>query len=345
MNLFKKGLLGLAAAAALTAMTTPPAVAQKIAISWSAFQEERWAKDRAAFLSVFEPLGIEIVESDAQNSPERQNADIENLITQQPDFLIVVATDTAQVIPAVQAALDEGIPVLGYDRLIALEGVLYTTFDNVEVGRIQARAVLEQQPTGNYVFIKGNPGDPNAFFVHGGQLEVLQSAIDSGDIKVVGDQFTDNWVPEIAQRNMENILTQANNEVDAVVVSNDGMAGGVVAALTSAGLDGIPVSGQDGDFGALNRVAAGTQTVSVWKDVRVLGTETAEWAAAIVGGTDAASFAGVSDFDVDGGPTVDSILIAPTPITSANLNVVVDAGWIDQATLCQGISGGPAPCN
>ena len=89
MTLLKRSLLGLAAAAALTAMATPPAVAQKVAISWSAFQEERWAKDRTAFLSVFEPAGIEIVESDAQNSPERQNADIENLITQNPDFLIV----------------------------------------------------------------------------------------------------------------------------------------------------------------------------------------------------------------------------------------------------------------
>ena len=173
MSFVKKSLIGIAAVAVLTAITTPPVFAQKIAISWSAFQEERWAKDRTAFLTVFDPAGFEVIESDAQNSPERQNADIENLITQQPDFLIVIATDTVQVISAVQAALDEGIPVLGYDRLIAVEGVQYTTFDNVEVGRIQAREVLKQQPSGNYVFIKGNPGDPNAFFVHGGQLYIV----------------------------------------------------------------------------------------------------------------------------------------------------------------------------
>ena len=98
MSLVKKGIVGIAAVAALTTMSAAPALAQTIAISWSAFQEERWAKDREAFLSVFEPAGFEIVESDAQNSPERQNADIENLITQQPDFLIVISTDTVQVV-------------------------------------------------------------------------------------------------------------------------------------------------------------------------------------------------------------------------------------------------------
>ena len=91
MSFVKKSLIGIAAAAVLTAITTPPVFAQTIAISWSAFQEERWAKDRAAFLAVFESAGFEIVESDAQNSPERQNADIENLITQNPDLHQVFA--------------------------------------------------------------------------------------------------------------------------------------------------------------------------------------------------------------------------------------------------------------
>src|SRR3546814_945225 len=95
--------------------------------------------------------------------------------------------------------------------------LFYLTFDNKEVGRIQAREVLKVQPEGNYVFIKGSSADPNADFLHEGQLEVLQEAIDAGKIKVVGEQYTDGWLPEVAQENMEQILTANNNKIDAVV--------------------------------------------------------------------------------------------------------------------------------
>ncbi len=150
---------------------------------------------------------------------------------------------------------------------------------------MQARAVFEAQPTGNYVMIKGSAQDPNADFLRGGQQEILQAAIDAGDITIVGEAYTDGWLPANAQRNMEQILTANDNNVDAVVASNDGTAGGVVAALTAQGMEGIPVSGQDGDHAALNRIAQGTQTVSVWKDARDLGRNAGEIAVALASGT------------------------------------------------------------
>lgn len=235
------------------------------------FQEERWKTDEAAMKEALKKGGAKYISADAGGSAEKQLADVESLIARGANALIVLAWDSDAVLPAISRAQAEGIPVLGYDRLIEAPGVFYLTFDNVEVGRMQARAVHKVQPKGNYVFIKGAPTDPNADFLHGGQLEVLQAAIDSGDIKVVGEQYTDAWLPENAQRNMEQILTANNNAVDAVVASNDGTAGGVVAALTAQGMEGIPVSGQDGDHAALNRVARGWQTVSVWKDARELG--------------------------------------------------------------------------
>jgi D-xylose transport system substrate-binding protein len=204
---------------------------------------------------------------------------------------------------------------------------------------MQARAVFAAQPTGNYVMIKGSPTDPNSDFLRGGQQEVLQAAIDSGAITIVGEAYTDGWQPANAQRNMEQILTQTNNEVDAVVSSNDGMAGGVVAALASQGMDGIPVSGQDGDHAALNRVALGTQTVSVWKDSRALGRNAAEIAVALAGGTALADIEGSATFTSPGGVDVNSMLLAPLPITQDNLDVVVDAGWIEKDVLCQGVTG------
>jgi len=290
---------------------------------------------------VLEAEGIEYISTDAGSSAEKQLDDVEQLISQGADALIILAQDGTAILPAVQSATDQGIPVIAYDRLIEDPGAFYITFDNVEVGRMQARAILELMPEGNYVFIKGNQADANADFLRGGQQEILQAAIDSGAIVNVGEQYTDNWDPAIAQTNMEQILTQNDNNVDAVVASNDGTAGGVVAALAAQGLDGVvPVSGQDGDAAALNRVALGTQSVSVWKDARELGKAAGEAAAELAKGTALGSVTGTVVFDSPGGNAMTSILLAPIPITNTNLSVVLDAGWIDEATLCQGVASG-----
>ncbi len=332
----------LAAAAAMTLPVTAVYAdghAMTVGVSWSNFQEERWKTDEAAIQAALEAAGANYLSADAQSSSTKQLADIESLITQGVDSLIILAQDGAAIGPALDAAEAAGIPVIGYDRLIEDPRAFYLTFDNVEVGRMQARAVFEEAPTGNYVMIKGSPTDPNSDFLRGGQQEVIQAAIDAGDITIVGESYTDAWAPANAQRNMEQILTQNDNNVDAVISSNDGMASGVVAALTAQGMDGIPVSGQDGDHGALNRVAKGTQTVSVWKDSRELGRNAGEIAVALAGGTAMDAIEGAGEFTSPGGVTVNAMLLAPQPITQDNLNLVLDAGWIPKDVLCQGVSG------
>jgi D-xylose transport system substrate-binding protein len=317
-----------------------------VGVSWSNFQEERWKTDEAAIKAALDAAGATYVSADAQSSSAKQLSDVESLIAQGVDALIILAQDTAAIGPAVDAAANEGIPVVAYDRLIEDARAFYLTFDNVEVGRMQARAVLEAAPEGNYVMIKGSPTDPNADFLRGGQQEVLQPAIDSGAITIVDEAYTDGWLPANAQRNMEQILTANDNKVDAVVASNDGTAGGAVAALTAQGMEGIPVSGQDGDHAALNRVALGTQTVSVWKDARDLGKAAAEIAVALAG-ADGASVAvvGGMKWTSPTGTEMNAMFLEPVPITKANLSTVVDAGWITQEALCQGVTAGPAPCN
>ncbi|MDF1619914.1 D-xylose ABC transporter substrate-binding protein [Pseudothioclava nitratireducens] len=333
------------AAVALTAGLATSAYAEMtVGVSWSNFQEERWKTDEAAIKSALEAAGATYVSADAQSSSAKQLSDIESLMAQGVNALIVLAQDAAAIGPAVQAAADEGIPVIAYDRLIEDPRAFYLTFDNVEVGRMQARAVLEAAPKGNYVMIKGSPTDPNADFLRGGQQEVLQAAIDAGDITIVGEAYTDQWLPANAQRNMEQILTANDNNVDAVVASNDGTAGGAVAALAAQGMV-VPVSGQDGDHAALNRVALGTQTVSVWKDARELGKAAGEIAVALAGGTAMADVDGAIEWTSPAGTTMTAKFLAPMPITKDNLTAVVDAGWITQDALCQGVSNGPAPCN
>ncbi|MDT0682489.1 D-xylose ABC transporter substrate-binding protein [Roseicyclus sp. F158] len=343
----KSTILSVAALAAVAGLTLPAAAQDDltVGVSWSNFQEERWKTDEAAIQAALEEAGASYISTDAQSSSSKQLSDIESLIAQGADALIILAQDSQAIGPAVQAAADEGIPVVGYDRLIDDDRAFYLTFDNVEVGRMQARAVFEAQPTGNYVMIKGSPTDPNADFLRGGQQEVLQDAIDSGDITIVGEAYTDQWLPANAQRNMEQILTAEDNNVDAVVASNDGTAGGAVAALTAQGMQGIPVSGQDADHAALNRIASGTQTVSVWKDSRDLGREAGEIALAMAGGTEMSDVEGAEEWTSPDGTTLWAKFLAPVPVTQDNLGVVVDAGWISQEALCQGVEDGPAPCD
>ncbi|MFY0623308.1 MAG: D-xylose ABC transporter substrate-binding protein [Pelagimonas sp.] len=340
---YLKGVSALAIAMSLASGAM--AADLTIGVSWSNFQEERWKTDEAAIKGALDAGGATYVSADAQSSSAKQLADVESLIAQGVDALIILAQDAQAIGPAVQAAADEGIPVVAYDRLIEDPRAFYLTFDNVEVGRMQARAVLETQPSGNYVMIKGSPTDPNADFLRGGQQEILQAAIDSGAVKIVGEAYTDGWLPANAQRNMEQILTAQDNKVDAIVASNDGTAGGVVAALTAQGLDGLPVSGQDGDHAALNRVAKGTQTVSVWKDARDLGRAAGEIAVALAGGAEMSAVDGAGSWTSPGGTAMTSMFLAPVPVTKDNLTLVVDAGWITQEALCQGVSNGPAPCN
>lgn len=316
-----------------------------IGVSWSNFQEERWKTDEAAIKAALEAAGDKYISADAQSNPSKQLTDVESLISQGANALIILAQDSSAIAPAVEKAVAEGIPVVGYDRLIENKDAFYLTFDNKEVGRLQAREVFKVQPEGNYVFIKGSGADPNADFLFSGQMEVLKEAIDAGKIKNVGEAYTDGWLPANAQKNMEQFLTANDNKVDAVVASNDGTAGGVVAALSAQGLAGtVPVSGQDGDHAALNRIALGTQTVSVWKDSRELGKAAAEIASQLAEGTAMDAIPNVVKFS--GGPAgveMNSVFLAPVAITKENLNVVIDAGWVTKEVVCQGVGAGTVP--
>jgi D-xylose transport system substrate-binding protein len=328
---------------ALLTVAGGPALAKSltVGVSWSNFQEERWKTDEAAIKNQLKKLGAEYISADAQADSTKQIADVENLIARGCDALIILAYDADAIAPVIARAKAEGLPVVGYDRLIEDPYAFYLTFDNKEVGRMQAREVFKVKPEGNYVFIKGSSTDPNADFLHEGQLEVLKKAMDAGKIKNVGEQYTEGWKPEMAQKNMEQILTANNNKVDAVVASNDGTAGGVVAALTAQGMEGItPVSGQDGDFAALNRVAraprpfrygkmpvnwARPQPTSPWRWPRAKVENAIKWS---------------------GGPKgieINAILLKPVPITRDNLDTVIKAGWVTKQVVCQGVDKAKAP--
>ncbi len=335
-----KSILKLMAGAAIIASMHSAAIAKDlvIGVSWSNFQEERWKTDEAAIKAALEASGDKYISADAQSSAAKQLTDIESLIAQGANALIVLAQDSDAIAPAIEKAAAEGIPVVGYDRLIENPAAFYITFDNKEVGRMQAREVFKAKPEGNFVFIKGSSSDPNADFLFSGQMEVLKEAVDAGKVKNVGEAYTDGWKPETAQKNMEQFLTANDNKVDAVVASNDGTAGGAIAALTAQGLAGsVPVSGQDGDHAALKPRGARHPDC-----FRLEGRPRTRQE----GGGDRRDARRRQDHGRDRrradlqrrteGRRHEVRLPGAMAITKDNLNVVIDAGWISKDAACQG---------
>jgi len=349
-------------------VVTPAAKACTVGVSWNNFQQPRWAAhDKPGIQKTVEAAGGKYIDADANLSNEQQLTDVDTLISKGANVLILLAQDNKAILPALKKASDAGIPVIAYDRLIEDPSVLYITFDNVLVGKAQADAIIKKVPKGNYVLIKGDPGDPNAstFLPQGWDQAGLKDKIASGDIKIIGPAggtFTDAWKTENAQANMETIIDKANSsgqKIDAILDENDSTALGVVAALTAKNYGFPPLSGQDGDPANLNNVALGKQYVDVFKNANELGKAAGAAALALCAGTKMASLSlpsGLIDptvapaaglaakaFVTPGGTTVSSFILQPTPLTADTLQVAIDAGQITKADLCKGVVAASAP--
>ena len=356
-----------------TASSTAPSTAPSttnctVGVSWNNFQQPRWAAhDKPGIQKTVEAGGGKYIDADANLSNEQQLTDVDTLISKGANVLILLAQDNKAILPAVAKAKAANIPVIAYDRLIEDPSILYITFDNVAVGAAQAKAILAKVPKGNYVLIKGDPGDPNAstFLPQGWDQAGLATKVASGDIKIIGPAagtFTDAWKTETAQANMETIIDKANSsgqKIDAILDENDSTALGVVAALTAKNYGFPPLSGQDGDPANLNNVALGKQYVDVFKNANELGKAAGALALGLCAGTkmtDLALPSGLIDptvapvaglksqpFVTPGKVTVSSFILQPTPLTADTLQVAIDAGQISKADLCKGVVAASAP--
>jgi D-xylose transport system substrate-binding protein len=295
----------------------------KIGLSLDTLKEERWQRDRDIFVARAQALGAEVLVQAANSNDALQNSQVENLLTQGVQVLVVVPHNGKTAATMVDMAHKAGVPVLAYDRMINDSDLdLYVSFDNIKVGMMQAEALVKRVPKGRYVLIGGAPTDNNAKMFRDGQMKVLQPLISKGDIKIVGDQWAADWQPVEALKIMENALTKNANKVDAVLVSNDGTAGGALQALEEQKLAGrIPVSGQDADLAACQRIIKGTQTMTVYKPIKALATRAAELA------LDLAQKRPIqADQKVNNGKRdVPSVLLAPVTVDKENMDATVVA--------------------
>jgi D-xylose transport system substrate-binding protein len=352
--------IGAPSAAPTSSQAVSPAaqtsVGCKVGFALDNYGPERYAQwDGPALEQVLDREGAIYTMSDAKGDVAKQESDIDAFVAAGMDVIIVqpFANGSSQyngrVPTAVERATEAGIPVISYDNFLESPDVLYVAFDWVEVGRMEARAILAARPTGKYVIIKGDADSAYAGTMRRGIREVLQPALDSGAIKIVGESYTVNWDPFQAEGEMDAILQKNDNRIDAVIVEDDGMASGVIKSLTGAGLGGnVAISSAGGMSGfpslvTFNALARGVQTVDVWQDYRQLGRTAAEAAVELCRDRDIAKVPGTTRVTSPGGNQLTSILLTSQPITKENLNVVLDTGWIKKDELCRDVNPAIAP--
>jgi len=261
-----------------------------IGFSLSTLQEQRWQRDRDEFVKTATSLGAIVDVQSAENDVSTQIYQIESMISKGANAIVVVPYDASSLKVVLEKARSKGIKIISYDRLIKDTDIdLYVSFDSEKVGEYQAEYVLKalkDKFTPNnklkVAYIGGSQTDNNAILLKSGSFKILQPEIDSGKIEVVLNKFTPDWSPNTAYKNIKEYLMKSKGNIDAVIVANDGMAFGVINALAEYRLSGIvPVSGQDAELSAIQRIIDGTQVVTVYKPIQVLASKTAELVVAL----------------------------------------------------------------
>ena len=310
----------------------------KIGFSMDTLKEERWQRDKELFEKHAKEIGADLNIQVANGSDSEQIKQAENMLTQGIDVLVVAPHNSEIAASIVESAHRQGVPVIAYDRLIKNADVdLYISHQVVKMGEMQAKYLLDRvnKKPANFVIVGGSPTDNNAILLHEGQMNILKPAVDRGDVKIIADQYAKEWQASEALNIVENALTQSNNQVDAIVCSNDGTARGAVQALEGQRLTGkVLVSGQDADLASLKLILEGKQTMTVYKPLQPLA----------YGAIDAAvKFARGEKVDtvdtIDNGfKKVPAILLEPVAVDKNNMAAtVVKDGYRKLEEVCAGL--------
>lgn len=304
-----------------------------IGFSITTLQEERWQRDKKEIMKTAHEMGVIVDFQTAQNNAEKQIAQIENMIVSGEDVIIVVPYKADSLTEVINKAHEAGIKVISYDRLIKnANSDLYISFNNEKVGEIQAQYVIDEVRAKlgsdkkiKVAYVGGSPDDNNSKLLKKGSYSVLQPLIDSGKVEVVYDKFTTDWNPDVAYENFVEYLVKNKADVDAVVAANDGTAFGVISALKEYKLDGVvPVSGQDAELAALQRIISGTQTLTVYKSISKLASNALSLAIDIAKGLPIETNILTNDGTYD----IPSILLDPIAVTIDNIDsTIVQDGY------------------
>jgi D-xylose transport system substrate-binding protein len=304
----------------------------KVGLLMDSFIQERWTRDKDVFIAKIQELGGKVLTETANGNMQKQFDQATKLLDEGVKVLVVVPVDQNEAARIVSLAHKYKVPVISYDRFIKNCNLdLYISFDNEEVGRMQADYLTRACPKGNYGIIGGATTDNNSFMMKIGQMNVLSPLIDKGDIKIVYDQYVDKWDQEEGYRKMKECLMK-NKKVDAVLVANDDLATGVIRALKEVKLDGkIVVSGEDADLIACQRIVAGTQSMTVYKPIEAIATRAAVLAMRMAEGE---SCGNINMSLNNGKKMVPSVLLPPMVVNRETIKLTVVAdGYLQENNI------------
>jgi D-xylose transport system substrate-binding protein len=309
----------------------------KIGFSIEDMKGERWQTDLNSFEMRAKQLGAEVISADAGGDDDRQFHQVQDMIKAGIKVLVLLPRDTTKASRIVDAAKSAIVKVISYDRLVQNSDVdLYVSFDRQEIGKMQAEYLVRHAPAGNYVLIAGSPNDEGAKTLHDAQMNILQPYIARGDIKVIADAYTKDWLPSEAYLFMLKAIDSAQGKIAAVLASNDGLAGGAIQALREHNLAGkVLVSGQDADLAAVICIAQGTQTMTVYKPIVNEAAAAAEEAVRLAKGENAHADGAMSNGKIK----VPTIMLKPLIVTRDNIKTtVVKDGFQTLKSINQALS-------
>ena len=309
----------------------------QIGFSIEDMKGERWQTDLNSFEVRAKQLGVEVISRDAGGDADRQLQQVQDMIKAGIKVLVLMPRDTAKASRMVDAAKSANVKVISYDRLVQNSEVdLYVSFDRLEIGRMQAECLVKQAPKGNYVLIAGSPRDEGAKTLHDAQMSVLEPYIHRGDIKVIADAYTKDWLPSEAYLFMLKAIDSAQGQIAAVLASNDGLAGGAIQALREHNLAGkVAVSGQDADLAAVIYIAQGAQSMTVYKPIVSEAAIAAEEAVRLAKGEKTHADGTMSN----GKMKVPTIMLKPVVVTKGNIKTtVVKDGFQTLKSINQALS-------
>jgi D-xylose transport system substrate-binding protein len=327
----------------------------------------RWeSDDRRFFEQAFKEADVEFNIVNAEGDAAQQQSQAEQAIADGASVILLVSIDTGSGATIIDNAKDNDVQVVEYDRFNTggSGGAAYVSFDNVEVGRTMGKEMEPaidalNKPKPRIVMLNGGEEDNNSFLFRSGYYETVKKRVDAGDWELVADRHVPGWDNQQAQTLMEQILTSANNKVDAVFAANDGLANSAINAMEAAGIQKAPVSGQDATVAGIQNVLLGKQTMTVYKPIESEAQVAADVALALRNGEDIESVESDVDFNLigikadDGNPTeepegegvVPYFALTPIGVTADNIaDTVIEDEFRTVKEVCTGDTAQTAFC-
>jgi len=301
----------------------------------------RWEKfDKPALIAAFKKAGVTYTITNADNDAQKQKTQADQCLGNGAKVLIEVMLDAGSASAIEKQAKAKGVPSIDYDRQVP-GGVasIYVSFDGGRVGILQGKGVVAGlKANGKYsqhpvvAELNGGSTDPNSFLFKGGYDAILKPLYKHGTFKKGPDQFVPGWDNQKAGTIFEQMLVKTGNKIDAVAAANDGLANAVVVGLKSHGLKPIPLSGQDATPQGIQNIISGWQTMTVWKDTRVLAKAAARNAIQLLKGQKLTTTGTVKN----GSKREAAFIIPPVSITKANWRQLYTSGFMKKSDICNG---------